>query len=242
MITRREFLKLAGTASAALLMGGGAAKLFSERSSVYQSFAAFIPAQGYSMEHAVKLFCERIKINADPIISAEPGSDKALKYCFKKYSSQFPKKDSAVFIHLAKAGYSSAGDLLINNSGGNIINPSLFSDELLTFRNYIRTQKADYLLTMEYSGQNFSYPSKNNFAVIENEKGIYDRINLSKDYSVIAVPGINGKVEISIKDKNLKFHKAECRNKICTKLHGISGIGEFAACAPNKVFIRIENA
>ncbi len=76
--------------------------------------------------------------------------------------------------------------------------------------------------------------------VLENEKGIVDKINLSKSYKNILIDGPQGKTALQISDGLAHVHKSTCRHSLCTKAGFISKAGSIIACAPNKVLIRID--
>src|SRR5574344_35379 len=56
---------------------------------------------------------------------------------------------------------------------------------------------------------------------------------------------IDGKIGVSkimVKDGKARFEDSPCPNKTCVQSAPISQNGEWSACLPNDVFIRVENA
>lgn len=57
---------------------------------------------------------------------------------------------------------------------------------------------------------------------------------------VFYIPGVIGKSVIKIFNNKAFFYDSPCPSKSCTYMDEISEVGEWSACLPNKVFIRIE--
>ena len=55
------------------------------------------------------------------------------------------------------------------------------------------------------------------------------------------VDGVNGRLEIEIKDEQVRVRSAPCRNQICVKTGWISEPYEQIVCAPNLVFVLIKS-
>lgn len=64
---------------------------------------------------------------------------------------------------------------------------------------------------------------------------------LSED-RVIDVPGILGTTRVRIHDGEAHIEDSPCANKTCVAAPAISQTGEWAACLPNGVFIRIDGS
>ena len=60
-----------------------------------------------------------------------------------------------------------------------------------------------------------------------------------KQDKVITVKGEIGNLTIMIKDKKVKVIHSSCSNKICIKTGWISSSGEFIACVPNHILIKL---
>ncbi len=69
-----------------------------------------------------------------------------------------------------------------------------------------------------------------------DEKYIYP---LTRD-GVYEIPGKIGVSVICVEDGKARFLDSPCPNKTCVASHPVSKNGEWAACLPNDVFIRVE--
>ena len=69
-----------------------------------------------------------------------------------------------------------------------------------------------------------------------NETYVYD---LSKDRT-IEVQGDIGFSKVEIKNHSAKFLDSPCPNKTCVHSSAIYTAGQWSACLPNQVFLRIE--
>jgi hypothetical protein len=56
----------------------------------------------------------------------------------------------------------------------------------------------------------------------------------------IEIPGALGKTVVAIKDGEARIIESACPNKTCIAAHAVSKKGEWNACLPNKVIIRVE--
>ena len=58
----------------------------------------------------------------------------------------------------------------------------------------------------------------------------------------VSVPGPLGETEIVIKDGEVFVESSPCRDKLCVKAPPLKKPGDWNACLPNKVFIRISGS
>ncbi len=63
--------------------------------------------------------------------------------------------------------------------------------------------------------------------------------NLSED-RVFTVSGPIGETEIEIAGGMVRVPDSPCRDKICVSVGWVSNAGEWIACLPNRVFVRVE--
>ncbi len=64
---------------------------------------------------------------------------------------------------------------------------------------------------------------------------------LSTD-AVYKIKGPLGETTVEVKDKTVHFSDSPCPNKTCVESGNLSKPGEWAACLPNEVFIRLEGS
>jgi hypothetical protein len=62
---------------------------------------------------------------------------------------------------------------------------------------------------------------------------------LDKDAD-IAIPGLLGDSRLEIRDGRARFLDSPCANKVCVQHTPLSRAGDWSACLPNQVMIRIE--
>jgi hypothetical protein len=56
----------------------------------------------------------------------------------------------------------------------------------------------------------------------------------------IEIPGILGSSHLEIKDGQARFVDSPCANKTCVAHSSLTKVGDWSACLPNQVLIRIE--
>lgn len=246
MITRRSFLKSAGLASIALGAGFGAGKLASAKASNDFSVYGFIPAEENVVTSLLNVINRKYKISSLPLITA---NDHWKNFISRHYSDYLPfarnRIDKNFLIRLSKLGHKVESDLLISDSRNFIYEPENdFTAPLLILRDEIRTKEAGYVFFAERRSASFMeslFVNKNEkFVIIENEKGIFDKITLDKTFKEISVHGSLGKMVISIMNGAAHIHSSCCKNKICEKSGYAVYDGDLLACAPNKVLVKIE--
>ncbi len=59
--------------------------------------------------------------------------------------------------------------------------------------------------------------------------------------SVYDIEGVIGYSSIQVKNRRASFLDSPCPNKTCVQSQSIGRNGEWSACLPNKIFIRIES-
>jgi len=89
----------------------------------------------------------------------------------------------------------------------------------LSFLFSVQHNKGELSAVIEASGKKYIYP------VSEN--------------NIITVTGPVGKTVISIKENQVYISDSDCRDKICLSMGKISKPGQWAACLPNRVFVKI---
>jgi hypothetical protein len=245
MISRRSFLKLSGLAVFALGAGYKTGEFLSTNYKNKFSIYAFLPEDIKIIGELLKIF--KNKIDSGFITSIEIDND--LKNFWQKINSPFQNKNlfsnNQVKVNLNRIKNVVNSDILICNSEKHILNPDLeFERQFSLIRKKINGRIASLSLSLEYGENNFLsslFKTDYKTAIIENEKGKVDKINLNKNYKNIEIPGSNGKIFTKIENGFLKVYKSSCRHKICEKSGYISQPGDVIACAPNKIIIRIEN-
>lgn len=97
-----------------------------------------------------------------------------------------------------------------------------------------------FLATIIYFSLNFFAKNKSPVkqVVIESGKNIwYYQLDKNKE---LKIEGNLGKSTIKIEDGFVFFENSPCPNKLCVQSSAITKNGEWIACLPNGVFVRIE--
>jgi hypothetical protein len=247
MLSRRTFLKSVGIA-AALGAGFGAGKLFSLSGNKTFALHGFIPADEKYAADVFSAFIKKIRSNSTPIIYAEQDLKRMIE---KVYPAAVNGKyglssKETISIRMNKLNTEVNGDILLSDASAAVFNPDEdFTSSFIWLRKSLKNTKAQYLISIEYKENDlFSslFKANDKIVVIENEKGIVDKVDINKSYKNILIDGPQGNTALQISDGLAHVHKSTCRHSICTKAGFISEIGSIIACAPNKVLIKIEKA
>ena len=97
-----------------------------------------------------------------------------------------------------------------------------------------------FLATIIYFSLNFFAKNKSPVkqVVIESGKNIwYYQLDKNKE---LKIKGNLGESTIKINDGFVLFENSPCPNKLCVQSSAITKNGEWIACLPNGVFVRIE--
>jgi hypothetical protein len=239
MISRRSFLELSGIAFAAFSAGYGVGKLVNSGKEEFFTVYGFIPADDSIVKSLVSSFYRKVHPGT-PVILAEERWRKIISQTLPNASSS----GGNTTISVVKLNKKVISDIMICDNVNNIFTPETdFDREFAEIRSKIKNKNAAYIFNAEYRVKDsFSrvFNTKDKVVVIENEKGITERINLNNSYKNIVVHGPQGATGIAILNGLAQIHTASCKHQICRHSGFISEPGNLIACAPNKVLIRIE--
>ncbi len=93
-----------------------------------------------------------------------------------------------------------------------------------------------FIITIALSFRFYKSISTDSVEIITPYKKIILPLNKNR---LINIKGKIGNLLIEIKDKRVRVVRASCPNKICVKTGWISKNGEYIACVPNKVIIKL---
>ena len=244
MISRRNFLKIAGLTSVALGAGFSTGKLVGNSKSVYYALHGFIPADEQVIGTLVTAFKNKVKSNSEAVVISDSKIGEILNRTDLKSRKENFSNNGLITYRLKRLDKQIDSDIIISDGNNSVYSLDDFTSILMNIRSDIKNRKADYFFTAEYSETDFlSSIFKSNIkeVVIENEKGLVDRISLDKNYKNIVIDGPRGKTGLKIENGITQVHISTCRHGICK--HSIaSGIGNIIACAPNKVLVKVELA
>lgn len=241
MLSRRNFLKLAGLSSAAIAAGYTTGKLLNVKNTEYFVIHGFIPADENIISNLVSSFRNKIKSNAEPIVVSDSKIGEIINRLHLQSSNDTYNNYGKIVYRIKRLNEKVESDIIVSDGSNSIYSLDNFNLAFYEIRKNIRNKQADLLFTAEFKNQNFIsslLKSNKKELVIENQKGIVDRIPFDKNYKNIIIDGVQGKTELSIENEIAKVHSSSCRNGICK--HSIaSEVGNIIACAPNKILIKV---
>ena len=237
MISRRNFLKLAGLSTLAVGAGYTTGKLTGNSRSVYYSIHGFIPEDELVINNLVTAFRQKIKSNSKPIIIADSKFGEMItKTDLQLRNSNFQNNGTIIY-RLKRLTKKVDADLIVSDANNPIYSLDDFNFTILNLRNNLKGRSADYLFTAEYNEVDILssiFGSNKKEVVIENEKGLVEKFSLDKNFENILVDGPQGKTGIKIKNGFVRVHSSTCRHKICKQTFA-QEVGNIIACAPNKI-------
>lgn len=241
MISRRNFLKIAGLSTVAIGAGFTTGKLIGTKKSVYYAVHGFIPADEQIISQLVSAFKNKVKSNSTPVVIA----DAIIGEVINKYDEQNKKNSFSnsgnITYRLKRLDKQADSDIIISDDNNSVYSLNDFNYSLTNLRSELKNRKAEYFFTAEYKETDLLsslFKLNKKEVVIENEKGLVDRISLEKNYKNILIDGPQGKTGLKIENGIAQIHTSTCRHEICK--HSIAGgVGNIIACAPNKVLIKV---
>lgn len=240
MISRRNFLKIAGLSTLAVGAGFTAGRI-SDKKSVYYAIHGFIPADEHIISQLVAAFKNKIKSNSNPVVIADSKIGEVInRFDLNSRNSSFTSTGNITY-RLHKLDKTVDSDIIAGDNISSVYSPDDMNVSLSEIRTNLRNRKAQFFFTAEYSERDFLsslFSSDSREVVIENEKGLVDRISAGKNFSSILIDGPVGKTGLKIENGIARVISSCCRNGIC-RHSGASAPGSVIACAPNKVLIKI---
>lgn len=242
MISRRNFLKIAGLTSVALGAGYTTGMLTGNSKSVSYTVHGFIPADEQVIANLVISFKNKIKSNSDPVVISDSKFGEVINRIDLKSKKENFSNSGSITYRLKRLDKPVDSDIIVSDANNAVYSLDDLNSTFENLRAGLKCRKADFLFTAEYTKTDFLssiFKSGNKKIVIENEKGLVDRFSLDKNYKNILIDGSQGKTVIKIENGIAQVHTSTCRHGICK--HTIaSSAGNIIACAPNKVLVRIE--
>lgn len=241
MISRRNFLKIAGLSTVAVGAGFTTGKLIGTKKSVYYAVHGFIPADEQIISQLVSAFKNKIKSNTNPVIISDSKIGEAInRMDLQSRNSSFSNSGNITY-RLKRLDKQVDSDIILSDDNNSVYSLNDLNHSLTSLRSELKNRKAEFFFTAEYKETDLLsslFNSNKKEIVIENERGLVDRISLDKDYNNILVDGPQGKTGLKIENGIAQVHTSTCRHEIC-KHSVVSASGNIIACAPNRVLIQI---
>ncbi len=244
MISRRNFFKIAGLSTVAIGAGFTTGKLTGNSKSVYYALHGFIPADEQVIANLVTAFKNKVKSNSEPIVISDSKIGEVISRIDLRSNKQTFSNKGTVTYRIKRLDNQIDSDIIVSDANNSVYALDDLSSAFENIRAGLRNRKADFLFTAEYNETDFLlsiFKSGSKEIVIENEKGLVDRVSLDKNYRNLLIDGPQGKTGLKIENGIAQVHTSTCRHGICK--HSIaSSVGNIIACAPNKVLVKIEVA
>ena len=244
MISRRNFLKIAGLTSVALGAGYTTGKLTGNSKSINYSVHGFIPSDEQVIANLVSTFKNKIKSNTEAIVISDSKIGEIINRIDLKSRKENFSNSGSITYRIKSLDKQIDSDIIVSDANNSVYSPDDLNSAFENIRTDLKNKKADFLFTAEYNETDFLssiFKSGSKEVVIENERGLVDRVSLDKSYKNILIDGPQGKTGLKIENGIAQIHTSACRHSICK--HTIaSGVGNIIACAPNKVLVKVELA
>ena len=241
MISRRNFLKIAGLSTVAVGAGFTTGKLIGDKKSVYYAVHGFIPADEQIIRQLVAAFKNKIKSNSNPVVTADSKIGEVINRFDMQYRNNSFSNSGNITYRLKRLDKQVDSDIIISDDNNSVYSLNDLNYSLTNLRSELKNRKAEFFFTAEYRESDLLsslFNSNKKEVVIENEKGLVDRISLDNKYKNIMIDGPQGKTGLKIENGIAQVHTSTCRHRICK--HSVaSASGNIIACAPNKVLIKI---
>lgn len=241
MISRRNFLKIAGLTSVALGAGYTTGRLTGNSKIVNYTVHGFIPADEKVIENLVTSFKNKVKSNSDPVVISDSKLGEIINRIDTKSRKETFSNDGSITYRLKRLDKQVDSDIIVSDTNNSVYSLNNLNSAFENIRAEIKNRKASFLFTAEYNETDlFSllFKSGKKELLIENEKGLVDKISLDKNYKDIWIDGPQGKTGLRIESGIAQVHTSTCRLGICK--HSIaSDVGNIIACAPNKVLMKV---
>lgn len=241
MISRRNFLKIAGLSTVAVGAGFTTGKLIGTKKSVYYAVHGFIPADEQIINKLVSAFKNKIKSNTNPVVITDSKIGEVINRIDLQNRNKSFSNSGNISYRLKRLEKQVDSDIIISDDNNSVYSLNDLNHSLTELRSELKNRKAGFFFTAEYKETDllsslFNFDKRE--IEIENEKGLVDRISLDKNYNNILIDGPQGKTGLKIQNGIAQVHTSTCRHEIC-KQSVASAPGNIIACAPNKVLIKI---
>ncbi len=116
-----------------------------------------------------------------------------------------------------------------------------FGRRMLNLRDRLVGQEATLAVSCRLEDRPGSL-NQDRVLVIENERGVQERIALDGASRSLSLDGPAGRTNVMIDAHGVRVAEASCRHATCRLQGAIARPGELIACAPNRLVLRVETA
>ena len=155
MISRRNFLKIAGLSTVAVSAGFTTGKLIGNKKSVYYAVHGFIPADEQIISNLVFAFKNKVKSNSNPVVQADSKIGEVLnRFDFQSRNNSFSNSGKITY-RLKKLDVPVDADLIVSDADNPVYSLNNLNYSLSNIRSSLKNRKAEYFFTAEYNETDF---------------------------------------------------------------------------------------
>ncbi|MDX9758517.1 MAG: NusG domain II-containing protein [Bacteroidota bacterium] len=251
MVSRRSFLKLTGLAAVAAGAGFGTGSMLGNGSAGSgRRFAmhGFVPADERTVLEFLRFFSSEVPSGTTaPVITADARWRRVIADALRPdtRSAGLAHGQGHVTVRLTPIGAPVRADVLVADDRTRIYDPAGdFSQGLQRLRESLNATEARCMISAAYVEEAplASLFASSRVLVVENDRGIVDRIAFDGSTRRVDVDGRCGRTGVTVRADGAHVHHASCRHALCRSAGVASRPGDVIACAPNGIILRVERA
>jgi len=180
MISRRNFLKIAGLSTVAVGAGFTTGKLIGNKKSAYFAVHGFIPADEQIINQLVAGFKNKVRSNADPVVIADTKIGEVITRFDSRLRNKAFSNRGNISYRLKRLDNQIDSDIIISDTENPVYSLNDLNYGFSNIRTNLKNKKAKYLFSAEYYERDFLSSILNlnkKEVIIENERGLVDRIS-----------------------------------------------------------------
>ncbi|MBK7630239.1 MAG: twin-arginine translocation signal domain-containing protein [Ignavibacteriales bacterium] len=141
MISRRNFLKIAGLTSVALGAGYTTGKLNGNSKSVYYAMHGFIPADEQVINNLVSVFKNKVKSNSQPIVISDSKIGEVINRFDLQANKQSFSNNGSIIYRIKRLDKQIDSDVIVSDGNNSIYALDDFTSALENIRRNIKNKK-----------------------------------------------------------------------------------------------------
>lgn len=244
MIQRRTFLKLAALGAASIGTGVGAG-ILTHRPRTRAALHAFVPTDADLAADLMRGFLARLPESGRGASLVLAGGGPLRDAIASACPDAGLRSSGRLVVRIDPCSIDVGADLMLTDGTRGIARPDTdFGSHLAALRTRMRGARAAWIVSADYDGRDIvdRLIAPSLVAVVEDERGIVDRIALDDRTRTISVSGPVGRSTFELSASGARAVAAPCRHGLCVHRGVVGASGEAVACAPNRALVRIEAA
>jgi hypothetical protein len=244
MIQRRTFLKLAALGAASIGTGVGAG-ILTHRPRTRAALHAFVPNDADLAADLVRGFVARLPESGRGASLVLAGGGPLRDAIASACPDAGLIASGRLVVRIEPCSIDVGSDLMLSDGTRGIARPDTdFGSHLTAVRARMRGARAAWFVSADYDARDIvdRLVAPSLVAVVEDERGIVDRIALDDRTRTISVSGPAGRSTFEMSASGARAISAPCRHALCVHRGLVASAGAAVACAPNRALVRIEMA